>query len=173
MLEFVFFYYIGSPKTRCLNWGRGNNKAQREGPKDLITHQRRKHLSNWDRFSSSCAKINSAQVCTHTHEVVYPQQHGGEVTSLMTSVGYSLSATLLNPLPSFRKRDVWKGLFFSLWVAESPSGLREAHSRAVLLHTPVTFTSLYVGSKARDPSVISVGETWNRQRLKRSFSCIS
>lgn len=48
--------------------------------------------------------------------------------------------------------------FFSLWVAECPSGLREAHS---LLHTCDVY--LYVGRKARNPSVISVGEVWSRR----------
>lgn len=76
--HFWWNFWISSPKPDVWTGIRGNNKAQWKGPKDLITHQRRKHLSNWDHFSSSSAKKNSLRGYTHTHVGVYPQQHGGE-----------------------------------------------------------------------------------------------
>lgn len=139
-------FWISSPKPDVWTGIRGNNKAQWKGPKDLITHQRRKHLSNWDHFSSSSAKKNSLRGCTHTHVGVYPQQRGGE-QCMWEAVSLQ-----------YLCRKSFKVVFFSLWVAECPSGLREAHS---LLHTCDVY--LYVGRKARDPSVISVGEVWSRR----------
>lgn len=55
-------------------------------------------------------------------------------------------------------------IFLLLWVAESPTGPTEEHSLAMLLHTPVMFTSVHVGSWDRTPSVISVGEVCSRQQ---------
>lgn len=65
---------------------------------------------------------------------------------------------LCNTLKTYAEKVLRLFFFFSLWVAECPSGLREAHS---LLHTCDVY--LYVGRKARNPSVISVGEVWSRR----------
>lgn len=56
-----------------------------------------------------------------------------------------------------------------LWVSVCLTGLSEKHShQPVLLHTPVMFTSVNVGSQDKTPSVISVGEVWIQQQLRRN-----